>query len=198
MARVSDERALWLSRHILPHEPALRVWLSRRRVFDLDIDDIVQDTYARLAAAESVVDVRNPKAYLFQTAHSVIFSHLRRTRVVSIRAVEDVELWKVESDDVSPERVASDRDELHKLALVIASLPKQIAAVFTLRKVEGLSQRETAAKLGISESTVEKHMGKGAKLLMDALGRSGYPAREASTQLDEAGAQTDDKARDQR
>ena len=38
----------------LPHEPALRAWLRRRRLGGLDIDDIIQETYTRLIAAESV------------------------------------------------------------------------------------------------------------------------------------------------
>lgn len=37
-----------------------------------------------------------------------------------------------------------------------------------LRKVHGLSQREVAQHMGISESTVEKHIGKGLRLLLRA------------------------------
>ena len=69
-----DERALWLARNVLPHEPALRAWLSRRPVDGLDIDDIVQETYARLSTTQSVEDIRNPRTYLITTARSVILS----------------------------------------------------------------------------------------------------------------------------
>lgn len=180
MGRVSDERAVWLARHVLPHEPALRAWLRHKRVTGLDIDDIVQETYARLAAADTVANVLNPKTYTFQTAHSVILTHLRRSRVVSIRAVEDVELVAGASDDPSPERQVSDREELHRIAQAIASLPEKVRAVFTLRRVEGLSQREVAERLKLSESTVEKHMGKGLRLMMDWLGRGGISQGGAS------------------
>ena len=40
----SDERAIWLGRQVLPHEPSLRAWLSRRRLGGLDVDDIIQET----------------------------------------------------------------------------------------------------------------------------------------------------------
>lgn len=180
MSRVTSERALWLARQILPHEPALRAWLDRRRVFDLDPDDIVQEAYARLAALESVADIRNPKTYFFQIAHSIVCSHLRRRQVVSIRAVEDVELWRIESREASPESVASDRDELYRIAAILARLPRKVGVVFRLRRIEGLSQKETAARLGVSESTVEKHMGRGIRLFMDALGRGGDSRAEAS------------------
>jgi RNA polymerase sigma-70 factor (ECF subfamily) len=64
----TDERALWLARNILPHEPALRAWLSRRQVAGLDVDDIVQDSYARLSTAGSVDKIHSPRSYMFCTA----------------------------------------------------------------------------------------------------------------------------------
>ena len=38
MTGVSDERAIWLGRNVLPHESALRAWLRRRRLEGLEID----------------------------------------------------------------------------------------------------------------------------------------------------------------
>jgi len=181
MMRVETERATWLARHILPLEPGLRAWLARRRVGGLDVDDIVQEAYAKLAAMDSVEGVRNPHAYLLQTAHSVICTHLRRSQVVSIRAVEDAELWRFECQEASPERRASDRDELHRIGEIVASFPKQVATVFKLRRIEGLSQRDTARRMNVTESTVEKHMAKGIRLFMDAIARSGISSRGAST-----------------
>ncbi len=48
--------------HILPHEAALRGWLSRRRApAAFDVDDIVQESYALLAERERVDDILNPR-----------------------------------------------------------------------------------------------------------------------------------------
>ncbi|HKB95635.1 MAG TPA: sigma factor, partial [Rhizomicrobium sp.] len=112
MGSVSDERALWLGRHVLPHEPALRAWLGRRRLGGLDIDDVIQETYTRLVAAESVSHVHDAKSYTFQIAGSVVIDHLRRMKVVSIASVPDFDYLGVISDDPSPERQVIDRDEL--------------------------------------------------------------------------------------
>lgn len=198
MVGIRDERALWLARHILPHEPSLRAWLARRRVAGLEIDDIVQEAYARLAAVENIDGVRNPRAYLLQTAHSVICSHLRRSQVVSIRAVEDAELWRFESQEASPERQISDRDELQRIAELVATFPKKVAAVFLLRRVEGLSQRDTARRLNVSESTVEKHMAKSIRLFMDAVAHSGIASRGASKSDDGPSIRPDVRTRNER
>lgn len=186
MRGISDERAHWLARNVLPHEPALRAWLRHKRVVGFEVDDIVQETYARLAAAETVANVRNPKTYAFQTAYSIVLTHFRRSRVVSIRTVEDVDVFNAASSEASPERQVSDREELHRLALAIAALPERVRAVFTLRRIEGLSQREVAERLNLSESTVEKHMAKGFRLMMDWFGRGGNWQGDASKPEDKA------------
>ncbi len=180
MARVSDDRAIWLARHVLPHEPALRAWLTRWRVQDLLVDDIVQETYAVLAARPAVDDIRNPRTYVFQTARSIILMHLRRSRVVSIRAVEDVERIGAAADEPSPERQVSDREELHQLAQAIARLPEMGRQALTLRVIDGLSQREVGERMGISENAAQKHIAKSIHLLMTLFGRGGNPDAEAS------------------
>lgn len=180
MTRVCEERAVWLARHVLPHEPALRAWLTRWRLQDLLVDDVVQEAYAVLAARESVEDIRNPRSYLFQTARRVILMHLRRSRVVSIRAVEDMERIGAPADEASPEQQVSDREELHRLARAIADLPEMGRQALTLRVIDGLSQREVGERMGISENAAQKHIAKSIHLLMDLFGRGGNAAPDAS------------------
>jgi len=178
---VSDERAIWLGRHVLPHEAVLRAWLSRRRLAGLDIDDIIQETYSRLMTAESVQHVHDAKSYAFQVAGSVVIDCLRRMKVVSIASMPDLDYLEVVSDEPSPERQVIDRDELHRLAGVIARLPGRVREVFTLRRVYGLSQREVAQKMAIAESTVEKHMARGFLLLLEQFRDGGNQALHPSS-----------------
>jgi RNA polymerase sigma-70 factor (ECF subfamily) len=53
--------------------------------------------------------------------------------------------------------------------------------VFTLRRVYGLSQREVADRLGIAESTVEKHMAKGFLIMLDLFRHGGNEASHPSS-----------------
>jgi len=176
----SNDRATWLANHVLPHEPALRVWLGRWRIYDLDVDDIVQETYAVLASRPSVSEIDNPRAYCFQTARSIVLMHLRRTKVVSIRAVEDIDRVGGMADDPSPEEQVSDREQFQKLVDAMRDLPSRGRDSLRLHIIEGLTQREVGQRLGISENAAQKHIVKSIHLLMNMLGRGGNDKAQAS------------------
>ena len=181
MSGVSDERAAWLGRQVLPHEPQLRAWLRRRNLGGLEIDDVIQETYTRLFQAESVAHVHDARNYAFQVAGSVVIDHLRRMKVVPIASVPGLDYLEVGSDEPSPERQVIDRDELTRLAEMIARLPGKVRDVFTLRRVHGLSQREVAGRLGLAESTVEKHMARGFLIMSQFFGHGGNGPPHPST-----------------
>lgn len=180
MGGLSRDRALWLSRNVLPHEPALRSWLMARRLRGLEIDDIVQETYAKLAALESIEEIRSPKSYFFQTAYSVVITQFRRSRVVSITAMGEIGQLNLASSEPLPDRQLEDRDQLGEIAEAIGLLPRSCREVFLLRRVHGFSQREVAKKLGLSENTVEHHMTRSIRLLMDVFGRGGKMGPQSS------------------
>jgi RNA polymerase sigma-70 factor (ECF subfamily) len=180
MTSTDDGRTLWLARQVLPHEPDLRRWLAGKRLRGIDLDDIVQETYAILAGLDCVEAIRNPKAYMFQTAYSVILGQVRRAQIVSISTIEDIGQLAGEDESPSPETEVSDRQELQRLTEAIAALPPRCREVFVLRKIHGLQQREVAQKLGVSEGTVEKHMHNGLKVLGALFGRGGIAPRQAS------------------
>jgi len=177
----SRERAVWLGRNVFPHEAALRKWLGARTASaGLEVDDIVQETYAILAALERVDHIRNGRTYMFEVAKSVVLQSLRRAKIVMIDAEANLQVLEIPEDAPSPERIAADRQELSHVSAAIAALPERCREVFTLRKIRGLSQREAAHALGIAERTVEKHMVKAHALLTDAIGR-GRNARDESS-----------------
>jgi RNA polymerase sigma factor (sigma-70 family) len=176
---VSDETALWLARSVMPHEPALRAWL-RRGTSPADVDDIVQETYAKLICIENVGAIRNVRAYLFRTAHSAAVDRLRRQSVVQLEAVTDLDRLQVASDAVTPEDEVVNRNELRLLARMIDGLPEKTRRVFVLSRVSGRSQKQIAQETGFPESTVEKHIAKAFVLLMTAYADGGYDAPDAS------------------
>ncbi|MPT49214.1 MAG: RNA polymerase sigma factor [Sphingobium sp.] len=172
MSHLSDERALWLGQYILPHEPALRSWLSRRTVGGLDVDDIIQESYAKLIMAPNIEGVRNPKAYLFQVARSVIASHVRGLKVVTI-TVSDPEVLDLAADEPSADVQLSDREELQRLMDAISALPDPTRTIFRLRRIEQMPQRDIARRLRMPESTIEKHISRALLQISNMFGRGG-------------------------
>ncbi|AQR61897.1 RNA polymerase subunit sigma-24 [Brevundimonas sp. LM2] len=175
----TEDKARWFLHHVLPHEAGLRGWLGRKRHASIDVDDVIQETYTVLAARERVDDIRNPRAYLFTVAHSVVVRHIRKATVVSFQAIEEMEEFDPIDGAASLEQTLIDRDELRRLAEAIAAMPGQTRQAFILRRVHGHSQRETAQRMRLSESTVEKHIARGVRLLIDwyADGGKGVPQR---------------------
>ncbi|NIJ08481.1 RNA polymerase sigma-70 factor (ECF subfamily) [Sphingomonas vulcanisoli] len=176
-----DDRSLWLANHVLPHEPALRKWLGRLAGLGPDrVDDLVQETYAVLATCADVTGIQNPRAYAFQVARSILLQDLRRSRVVPIGSFADLDRLASVADEPTPEQYALGRDELTRVADAIAAMPAQTRRAFHLRRVEGLSQREVAAAMKLSENTVEKHIMRGIRMLMQQFGRGGKACSDAS------------------
>jgi RNA polymerase sigma-70 factor (ECF subfamily) len=171
--RVSNERTEWLARNVFPHEPAIRGWLKHRLALGLDIDDVIHDMYAKLIALPSVSHIENPKRYAFRTAYAIVADHVRHARIVPISAIAEPEQLDVAAPEPSIEERLAYRGELQDLHAVLATLPPLCREAFLLRRVEGLSQRETAAKLKISEKTVEKYMTRTTRLIMEVFGRGG-------------------------
>jgi RNA polymerase sigma-70 factor (ECF subfamily) len=154
-----------------------------RRVHDLDIDDIVQEMYARLASLESVDEIRNPRHYAAQTAISVALNLARHARVVPMIAFGDLEELGLASPDPSPERALNAQDELRALEFCLQELPPLCRTAFLLRRVEGLSQKEVAEKLGISVKTVEKYMARSVRFLIQTYGRGGDRGSQVSKEV---------------
>ena len=168
---LSEERALWLATHALPREAALRRWLQGRvAASGMDADDVVQEVYASLAGLPDVAHIRDPWAYMVASARGAILNALRRARIVRIEAFAGLDDPGVADQSAGPERAASAHQQLRETLALIQALPEKCRQAFVLRRVEGLSQRQIAQRMGISENTVEKHVCKGIRLLAEAIG----------------------------
>lgn len=169
MTQSRAEIVAFVGGHILPHEADVRAWLRRSGSASADIDDIVQEAYCRLAALESVAHIVNGRAYFFRMTRNIAIEKIRRARVVRIDCITEIDALNVVDEGPSPERVVASRRELGRVRQLIEGLPERCRQIFTLRRIHGLSQKETAARLGISENVVEMQSARGLRLILRAL-----------------------------
>jgi RNA polymerase sigma-70 factor (ECF subfamily) len=134
-----------------------------------EISDIVQDAYLKISNLDSVAHIQNSRAYFFTTARTVLLDRIRRERIVRIDSMTEMEALTLADDDPGPERRVAARLELERVRLLIAALPDRCREIFELRRIQGVSQREIAERLGVPEHTVEAQAIRGLKLILKAI-----------------------------
>jgi RNA polymerase sigma factor (sigma-70 family) len=163
----------WVKSNFLPFEAELRRMLRRVCTAPEEIDDVVQEVYYKVLVMPSIAHVREPKAFLVRMAKNIVTDRFRRDAIVRIDAMSSLEELDVADEAPSPERVAMARAELKWVIGLIGTLPKRCKDVFRARRIDGLSQRETAEALNISEGIVEQETMKGLELISDMIARIG-------------------------
>ena len=102
---------------------------------------------------------------MFAVARNLLINTARRAHVVSTDAVADHDALGIAVDEPGPDRTVMARQELHQLQSALERLPERWRDVVMMRKVEGLSRREIALRLGIAEPTVSQHLAAGMAAL---------------------------------
>ncbi len=136
--------------------PGLRRYLSRFGPA-ISADDITQDAFARLAAAEPGT-IEAPRAWLFRTAHNIALKELKRLKVAATDPVGDISALEQPCDAPSPEDLVELTDEVERLRAILELLPERQRVSLILFKVEGLSHKEIGWRLGVSHRTVERYV----------------------------------------
>jgi RNA polymerase sigma-70 factor (ECF subfamily) len=179
MAETKSDPASWFAAEIQPHEKRLRVYLRARFPALRDFDDLIQETYARVMRAYHRGQVTSPKALLFITARNAAYDLYRHQRVVPMERLSELDGPSVIEERPDAAELASREQETQLVQEAIRSLPERCRQVFTLRKIYGLSYKEIAAQLGISERTVNAQVTFGIERCRQFLAGRGV-AREKS------------------
>lgn len=159
----------WFVREVLPLEAALMQFLRRSGRSNADIADLRQEVYLRVCQ-QAEKEIPYPvKPFVFAVARNLLIDQVRRGQVIPIESVADLDALNVAADTPSPERTLMAREELHLLRAALDRLPPRCREAVILRRIEGLSRREIAERMGISENTVSEHINVGVRALANSL-----------------------------
>ncbi|UQV46731.1 sigma-70 family RNA polymerase sigma factor [Janthinobacterium lividum] len=134
-----------------------------------EIADLRQEVYARVFDGCAQRRPESAQAFMLSTARNLLIDRARRLQIVSIETFANMDTLAPTIDELSPERHLAARSELRLLQLALNLLPARCREVIELRKIDGLSQREVASRMGITEDTVERQVSKGVRALAAAL-----------------------------
>jgi len=157
----------WFVREVLPLEAMLMQFLRRGWRNSADVKDLCQDVYVRIYEAAQIEIPVPAKAFVFATARNLLIDRIRKENVVSIEAVADLDALGIALDEPGPDRSAIARQELRRLQAALDRLPPRARDAVVMRKIEGLSRPEIAARMGIAEPTVSQHLAAGMAALAD-------------------------------
>jgi RNA polymerase sigma factor (sigma-70 family) len=136
--------------------------LVRAQVQDADAAlDITQDSFIAAFANLGRYDRARPfRFWIMRIALNKCRDWRRRRAVRSFfsRARPMDEGAHVADSAPGPDAEAAGRQELGRVRLAINALPENLRSVLLLRTIEGMSQAEAAALLGVSEKAVETRL----------------------------------------
>ncbi|WDI33236.1 RNA polymerase sigma factor [Hyphococcus flavus] len=157
-------------------------WLTKKIGDNEAARDVAQAVFMRVWAYSEKTDIENPRALIFKTANNLAINELKQrsrffSRHVSSNDKDGAEpLDQVANTAPSPEKQASLKQDVEIIMAAISSLPERSRKAFMLNRFDGLSYREIADQLDVSESSVEKYMIEALKRLRGSLRQSNEPA----------------------
>jgi RNA polymerase sigma factor (sigma-70 family) len=157
---VSDDPAKGLQAIFLENRGALRRFVLARGAGE-DAEDILQDLWLKIGKVRSG-PIAAPLSYLYRAANTLMIDRFRSSRQREARDAAWAETrsdsGRGASDAPSVERVIQGRQAAEKVEQALAGLPERAVLVFRRSRIDGLAQREIAAELGVSISTVESDL----------------------------------------
>lgn len=154
------------------HQQSLKSWLRARFPWLGEVDDIAQEAVVRLWRRQNREDstpLKSPKAALYSIARNAVVDLARHRAVAKTDSVAELEDLADADEGADVIEIVAARQELEFLAAALRDLPDRCRQVVTLAKIYGLTEREVAGRLGISENTVRTHVVRGMERCTDYL-----------------------------
>lgn len=145
MADIPSERDFW-------HH--LRQQIAQRTRNSSDAEDLLHSAFVKFRQYQQENEVQDPAAFIVRTACNLAIDHVRRQKNTT-----DASEAEGQADDLPlQDEVVASRERLRRVQEGITRLPPKTQQIFTMHRWQELKYQEIADQLGISVSSVEKHM----------------------------------------
>ncbi|MEM7371552.1 MAG: RNA polymerase sigma-70 factor [Bacteroidota bacterium] len=119
-------------------------------------EDLTQEAFLILWKKRESIDPDKVKSYLYTIANNLFLNEVKHQKVVMKFNQQPVSTTSYET----PQFVLEEDEFRQKLETAISSLPEKNRVVFLMNRIDKLTYKEIAARLGLSVKAVEKRMHK--------------------------------------
>jgi RNA polymerase sigma factor (sigma-70 family) len=148
---LADRETAYL-RIVSDHDAAIRRLAASYEREPARRQDLVQDIWLALwQALPSFRGDSTERTFVFRIAHNRAVSHTKRWRIRRTEPLPTID--PIDNAAFDPERAVTDRERAERLQAAVRRLPLGLRQA-TMLMLEGLSQREIAEVLGITENNV--------------------------------------------
>lgn len=146
----------------LAHRRELQAYLTKKLRDCEAAADLTQETFLRYAelGSSAGATISSERSYLYRMAHNLAVDHARQRLRRKTDVASEADLAHVADDRPTLEDEADARQRLERLRLIVDELPELTRRIFILNRIDGLTYSQVAARLGISDSSVQKHLAK--------------------------------------
>jgi RNA polymerase sigma factor (sigma-70 family) len=163
----------WFSEEIHAHDAQLKSYLRGSFPSVHDVEDVVQESYLRVWKARATQPIQSAKAFLFTVARNLALKVVRKNRNAPFLPLGDSAALGVTEEGANAAEAACVREKIDLLADAVMALPACCREIIILHKLQGLSQKEVARRLALSERTVESQVRIGVRRCLAYFQRHG-------------------------
>ena len=128
--------------------------------------DVVQDSFLKLwDQRKSLKKVQNLRAYCLSSVRNKCIDNMRKLKAETNK---DYEIQQ-QSDDINPELILEQRDELKRANRIIDSLNESQKEIIQLREIEGMEFDEIALATGLSKNNVRVILSRARKEIKEQM-----------------------------
>ncbi|MEO9745881.1 sigma-70 family RNA polymerase sigma factor [Parasphingorhabdus sp.] len=160
-----------LSQVFEDNRSALLRFLTARTRDPSQAEDLLQDVWIKIDTHTQSGPIDNPLGYLFKMCENVVRdakrSEVRKLARETLWSESQSDIFAQRGDQLTPEKIALERDQLKHALLELEKLPDRTRQIFIDFRLNEITQKEIAANLDISISAVEKHLQRAYRVVMD-------------------------------
>ena len=123
----------------------------------IDPDEIVQEVFVKIWLKKDSIDPeKNFQAYLFSIAKNLVLDHLKSAVNRKLYFVEEHFQQDLTSEKDDEIQFLADTEE--RMLNLIQQIPERRREIFCLSRFDGLSYKQIATRLNITENTVDSQI----------------------------------------